>query len=100
METVIRVEGLRKAYGATVAVDDVSFEVGRGEIFGVVGPNGVDKTTTVECLTGMRRPDSGSAEVPGLDPVKDGDALRRRVGVQLQQAPVSVALERGLLRLE
>jgi len=86
VETVIRAESLGKTYGATVAVEEVSFEVGRGEIFGVVGPNGAGKTTTVECLTGMRRPDSGTAEVLGLDPVKEGDALRRRVGVQLQQA--------------
>ncbi len=86
MESVIRVESLSKAYGATVAVEDVSFEVRRGEIFGVVGPNGAGKTTTIECLTGMRAPDSGTAEVLGLDPVKGGDALRRRIGVQLQQA--------------
>lgn len=86
METVIRAESLRKSYGETVAVEDVSFEVARGEIFGVVGPNGAGKTTSIECLTGMRYPDSGKVEVLGLDPVKGGDALRRRIGVQLQQA--------------
>lgn len=86
MEKVIRVDRLSKFYGATVAVEEVSFEVRRGEIFGVVGPNGAGKTTTIECLTGMRAPDSGTAEVLGLDPVKGGDALRRRIGVQLQQA--------------
>lgn len=86
METVIRAQSLRKSYGATVAVEDVSFEVRRGEIFGVVGPNGAGKTTTVECLTGMRRPDSGKVEVLGLDPIKGGDGLRRRIGVQLQRA--------------
>lgn len=86
METVIRADRLHKAYGETVAVEEVSFEVGRGEIFGVVGPNGAGKTTTIECLTGMRTPDSGTAEVLSLDPVKGGDALRRRIGVQLQQA--------------
>lgn len=86
METVILAENVRKTYGTTVAVGDVSFEVQRGEIFGVVGPNGAGKTTIVECLTGMRHPDSGTIEVLGLDPVKGGDRLRRRVGVQLQQA--------------
>lgn len=86
METVIRAENLSKSYCATVAAESVSFEVRRGEIFGVVGPNGAGKTTTVECLTGMRRPDSGRAEVLGLDPVQGGDELRGRIGVQLQQA--------------
>jgi len=77
---------LRKEYGGTIAVDDVSFEVGRGEIFGIVGPNGAGKTTAVECLTGMRKPDGGRIEVLGLDPNRNGDELRRRIGVQLQQA--------------
>lgn len=86
MQTVIRAQNLRKSYGTTVAVEDVTFKVRRGEIFGVVGPNGAGKTTTVECLTGMRRPDAGTAEVLGFDPAKGDDELRRRVGVQLQQA--------------
>ncbi|WP_047865220.1 ABC transporter ATP-binding protein [Rubrobacter aplysinae] len=86
METVIRVDSLGKTYGETVAVEEVSFEVGRGEIFGVVGPNGAGKTTIIECLTGMRSPDSGTVEVLGLNPLKNGDDLRRRIGVQLQQA--------------
>lgn len=95
METVIRAQSLHKSYGATVAVKDISFEVRRGEIFGVVGPNGAGKTTTVECLTGMRRPDSGRAEVLGLDPVKGGDELRGRIGVQLQQAALPDRLKVG-----
>lgn len=85
-DEVIRVEELRKSYGSTVAVDGVSFEVGRGEIFGVVGPNGAGKTTTVECLIGLRSPDSGAVSVLGLDPLRRERELRRRVGVQLQQA--------------
>ncbi|MGI8648815.1 MAG: ABC transporter ATP-binding protein [Rubrobacter sp.] len=93
MESVIRADGLRKRYGNTVAVDDVSFEVGRGEIFGVVGPNGAGKTTTVECLTGMRKPDSGTVEVLGLDPSRHGDELRRRIGIQLQQAALPERLK-------
>jgi ABC-2 type transport system ATP-binding protein len=86
VDEVIRVEGLRKSYGPTVAVDGVSFSVGRGEIFGVVGPNGAGKTTTVECLAGLRNPDAGTVEVLGMDPQRDGRRLRERVGVQLQEA--------------
>lgn len=86
MQTVIRTENLRKSYDATVAVEDVSFDVRRAEIFGVVGPNGAGKTTAIECLTGMRRPDSGIVEVLGFDPAKAGGDLRGRIGVQLQQA--------------
>ncbi len=83
---VIRVEHLHKSYGATLAVDDISFEVRPGEIFGLVGPNGAGKTTTVECLAGLRRPDSGSLSVLGIDPVHQERQLRQRIGVQLQQA--------------
>ena len=85
-ETVIRVENLRKSYGSTRAVDDVSFVVEQGEIFGVVGPNGAGKTTTVECLAGLRKPDEGKVRVLDLDPEREGRKLRERVGIQLQQA--------------
>jgi ABC-type multidrug transport system ATPase subunit len=61
MDTIVKVEGLRKVYGATVAVEEVSFEVKEGEIFGMVGPNGAGKTTTIECLEGLRKPDGQSA---------------------------------------
>ena len=84
--SVIQVEHLRKAYRDTVAVDDLSFTVQRGEIFGIVGPNGAGKTTTMECLAGLRRADRGRLSVLGLDPLQQGRELRRRVGVQLQQA--------------
>src|SRR3989337_1556227 len=83
---VISVEHLRKRYGATVAVDDVSFEVHRGEIFGLLGPNGAGKTTTVECLQGLRQPEGGSVQVLGLDPALEGLALRRPIGSQLQDS--------------
>jgi ABC-2 type transport system ATP-binding protein len=84
--TVVEVAGIRKKYGATVAVDDVSFEVREGEIFGLIGPNGAGKTTTMECVEGVRRPDSGRITVLGLDPVRDVYKLQERVGVQLQEA--------------
>jgi ABC-2 type transport system ATP-binding protein len=83
---VIEVSGCRKTYGATVAVDDVSFAVNDGEIFGLIGPNGAGKTTTLECIEGLRRPDRGTISVLGLDPFRDVYALQQRVGVQLQQA--------------
>jgi ABC-2 type transport system ATP-binding protein len=83
---VIDVSGLRKAYGSTVAVDDVSFDVRHGEIFGLIGPNGAGKTTTMECVEGVRKADRGSITVLGLDPIRDVYQLQRRIGVQLQQA--------------
>jgi ABC-2 type transport system ATP-binding protein len=86
MGTIVQVEGLRKIYGATVAVDEISFEVKEGEIFGMVGPNGAGKTTTIECLEGLRKPDQGTIRVLGLDPRRDGQILRLRTGMQLQQS--------------
>src|SRR4051812_15693500 len=84
--TVVQVSGIRKTYGATVAVDDVSFDVYEGEIFGLIGPNGAGKTTTMECVEGLRAPDRGGISVLGLNPVRDVYALQNRIGVQLQEA--------------
>jgi ABC-2 type transport system ATP-binding protein len=83
---VIQASGLQKRYGPTVAVDDVSFAVEDGEIFGLIGPNGAGKTTTMECVEGLRRPDAGTISVLGLDPIRDVHRLQVRVGVQLQEA--------------
>ncbi len=83
---VIEVSGIRKTYGSTVAVSEVSFEVGEGEIFGLIGPNGAGKTTTMECVEGVRRPDRGVISILGLDPFRDVYRLQNRIGVQLQQA--------------
>ena len=83
---VIQVSGFRKTYGRTVAVDEVSFEVKDGEIFGLIGPNGAGKTTTMECVEGLRTPDRGTISVLGLDPFRDVYKLQDRIGVQLQQA--------------
>ena len=83
---VIQVSGFRKTYKSTVAVDDVSFEVYDGEIFGLIGPNGAGKTTTMECVQGMRTPDRGTISILGLDPFRDVYALQDRIGAQLQQA--------------
>src|SRR6266508_369470 len=85
-QPVVRVSSIRKTYGRTVAVDDVSFDVEPGEIFGLIGPNGAGKTTIMECVEGIRRPDRGSIAVLGLDPARDIDALQDRIGVQFQEA--------------
>src|SRR6476659_216900 len=84
--SVIQVSGLRKTYGRTGAVGEVSFEVSEGEIFGLIGPNGAGKTTTMECVEGFRTHDRGSISVLGLDPFRDIYRLQDRIGVQLQQA--------------
>jgi ABC-2 type transport system ATP-binding protein len=86
MNTIVQVEGLRKTYGALVAVDGISFDVREGEIFGMVGPNGAGKTTTIECLEGLRKPDSGMVRVLGVDPQLEGQSLCLRTGMQLQQS--------------
>jgi ABC-2 type transport system ATP-binding protein len=86
MDTIVKVDGLKKTYGATIAVDDISFEVHQGEIFGMVGPNGAGKTTTIECLEGLRKPNAGTVRVLGVDPQVEGQALCLRVGMQLQQS--------------
>jgi ABC-2 type transport system ATP-binding protein len=86
MNPIVQVQELRKAYGSTVAVDGISFEVQAGEIFGMVGPNGAGKTTTIECLEGLRKPDGGTVRVLGLDPQSESHNLRERTGMQLQQS--------------
>ncbi|PRX63599.1 ABC-2 type transport system ATP-binding protein [Nonomuraea fuscirosea] len=83
---IIEVENLRKQYPKHLAVDDVSFEVAEGEIFGILGPNGAGKTTTVECVAGVRAHDGGTVRVAGLDPRTQRDELRHVLGMQLQSA--------------
>jgi ABC-2 type transport system ATP-binding protein len=87
MPPVITVEHLRKEYGHHfAAVDDVSFEVEQGEIFGLLGSNGAGKTTTVECVQGLRTPTAGKVRVLGWDPRTQAAALRGRIGCQLQES--------------
>ncbi len=64
--TVVEVNKLRKVYGDLIAIDDISFDVKQGEIFGLLGPNGAGKTTTFECLEGLRKPDGGSFKLMGV----------------------------------
>jgi ABC-2 type transport system ATP-binding protein len=83
---VIRCVDLRKRYGDLQAVAGVSFEVRQGEVFGLLGPNGAGKTTTIEILEGIRDADGGELSVLGLDPARQGRAMKSRIGVQLQTA--------------
>jgi ABC-2 type transport system ATP-binding protein len=91
----IEVAHLRKSYGETVAVDDVSFSVAKGALPGSLGPNGAGKTTTIECALGLRRPDSGSVRVMGLDPGEDREELHLIVGAQLQASALPGLLKVG-----
>ena len=84
MKQVIEVNNLRKAYGEVKALDGLSFEVAQGEIIGLLGPNGAGKTTAVECLLGLRPPDSGTIRLLGVENGFDIQTIRARMGVQLQ----------------
>ena len=86
MTAVVDVRHLEKRYGSFVAVEDVSFSVEEGEIFGILGPNGSGKTTTVECLQGLRHADGGDLSVLGYDPRVAAKQLRRQIGSQLQES--------------
>lgn len=86
MSSVIKVRNLHKAYGSLVAVDDISFEVEEGEIFGMVGPNGAGKTTTIECIEGLRKPDDGSVQLLGMNPVEQRRTIANHIGIQLQES--------------
>jgi ABC-2 type transport system ATP-binding protein len=88
MSTVIDCQHVVKRYGDIAAVNDVSFSVAEGEIFGLVGPNGAGKTTLIEMIESLRTPDSGSIRVLELDPAKDADELQEQIGVQLQTTSI------------
>jgi ABC-2 type transport system ATP-binding protein len=82
----VEVDNLIKKYDGRPVLKGISFTVAPGEIFGILGPNGAGKTTTVESIVGLRRPDGGTIRILGLDPLKNRDQVRKRVGVQLQEA--------------
>jgi ABC-2 type transport system ATP-binding protein len=94
-QPAVTITNLAKRYGSLQAVDDVSFSIQEGEIFGIIGPNGAGKTTTVECISGLRVPDSGSVSVYGLSPQHDRDKVRDFVGVQLQECALPPRLKVG-----
>ena len=98
--SAIVVDTLSKSYGSNRVVDGLSFTVQRGEVFALLGPNGAGKTTTIETLEGYRSADSGTVRVLGLDPVRQGRALKPRIGVMLQQDGLYQDLNaREILRL-
>jgi ABC-2 type transport system ATP-binding protein len=82
---IVKVEGLSKTFGKLQAVDNVSFEIKEGEVFGFLGPNGAGKSTTINMLTTLLRPSSGRAEITGLDITKHSNEVRRNVGVVPQE---------------
>jgi ABC-2 type transport system ATP-binding protein len=88
MTPVIECANIVKRYGDLTAVADVSFSVEEGEIFGLVGPNGAGKTTLIEIIESLRKPDSGTVRVLGLDPVRDANELQETIGVQLQTTSI------------
>ena len=81
----VAVQELTRRFGAFTAVDKVSFEVPRGEVFGFLGPNGAGKTTTIKMLTGLLKPTSGSGRVAGFDLLRDTEEIKRRIGYMSQQ---------------
>jgi ABC-2 type transport system ATP-binding protein len=84
-DVIVRVEHLRRGYGDVVAVSDLSFEVERGEMFGLIGPDGAGKTTTLRTVLGLLAPHGGSVLTCGLDPVRQHRALSHRVGYLSQR---------------
>lgn len=83
-QDALRVEDLKKYYGKTKAVDGISFFVGQGEIFGMLGPNGAGKSTTIEMIEGLRPVDAGRITVLGLEQPRENQAIKLRIGIQLQ----------------
>lgn len=97
-DSVVSIKDFTKSYGDFVAVDEISFEVSHGEIFGLLGPNGAGKTTTLECLEGLRNPDAGFMSIMDVDPQRDPARLRNLIGVQLQTSslPGNMTVEEAL----
>ena len=92
MKPAVQVNSLVKRYGSNTAVDNISFEIHKGEVFGLLGPNGAGKTTTLEIIEGLRLPTSGEVCVEGLSPIKDAKELRKVLGVQLQISALPEAM--------
>ena len=86
METAISVDGLNKSFGNLRAVENVSFSVAGGEVFGLLGANGAGKTTTIECVLGTKQADSGTVSILGMHPLKDRKKVFQEVGVQFQES--------------
>ena len=83
-KTIISIQDLHVSYKDVQAVDGISLDIYEGECFGLLGPNGAGKTTTLSCLEGLKKPDSGTITVEGLDALKESKKVKRMLGVQLQ----------------
>ena len=83
---VIVVKNLTKKYGNYVAVDNLSFLVEKGEVFGLLGANGAGKSSTIECILGTRKMDSGEVSILGMNPIKERTKIFEKVGVQFQES--------------
>lgn len=97
-EVLIKIENFTKTYGDFIAVDNISFQVEKGEIFGLLGPNGAGKTSTLECIEGLRTPNGGKIDILGIDPSKDKGKLRSLIGVQLQSSglPTTITIKEAI----
>jgi ABC-2 type transport system ATP-binding protein len=84
-DVAVRTTALRKVFGTLVAVDNLDLDIHRGEVFGLLGPNGSGKTTTIRMLCGLLEPTAGQALVVGLDVAKDPEGVRRRIGYMSQR---------------
>ena len=95
---IVQVSGLRKNYGDVEAIRGISFEIREGEVFGLLGPNGAGKTSTIEILEGLRQPDAGTVRVCGLEPARESQQLKQRIGAQLQNTvlPDKITVEEAL----
>ncbi len=92
---MVEVRGLRKNYGKLAAVQDVSFSIAAGSIFGLLGPNGAGKTSIIEMIEGLRIPDGGSVRVAGLDPVREARQVKQLIGAQLQTTSLNDKIRVG-----
>jgi ABC-2 type transport system ATP-binding protein len=95
---IVEARNIRKSYGSVEALRGISFEIRKGEVFGLLGPNGAGKTTTIEILEGLRKADDGTVRVCGLDPFRQSQELRQRIGAQLQATvlPDKIRVEEAL----
>lgn len=98
-EPCIRVRNLTKSFGSRTVVDDLSFDVRKGEVFALLGHNGAGKSTTIDLILGLKAPDGGSAKILGMDAAKNRKQVFERVGVQLQhtQYPSNITVEEACI---
>lgn len=95
MEKVLVVEGLKKHYGKVKAVDGISFEINKGEVYGFLGPNGAGKTTTLEIIEGLRKAQAGKISIFGLDSIKEQQKIKEKFGIALQATSLDEKVKVG-----